>query len=700
MRKKKETAEEGPEKTAGQDGIPRRAFIKGLIAAGVIATLPNVNSAQESSNANQKTDGRNLYQKIISSRIKSGQMVPGKEIGIEVDHTLTHDLLGVMSYLQFEAMGIPRVRTKLSVSYVDHNLLQDGFENADDHRYLESVADKYGILYSKAGNGICHQVHVERFARPGWVLAGGDSHTPSSGAVGMLAMGAGGLDIAAAMGGGLFYMTYPKIIRINLNGEIADWASAKDVILEVLKQLTTKGNVGWAIEYGGTGLPFLTVPERQTIANMGAEAGVTTSIFPSDDVVRQFMKAQAREDQWVELKPDAGASYDRVININLSALEPSVAFPHSPENVKIVRLAGGIKVDQVLIGSCTNSSYRDLMVVATMLKGRKIHPSVSFGVVPGSRQVYTAIASNGALSDMVNAGARILESGCSFCNGSGQAPQSKGITVRTSNRNYVGRSATLDAEAYLVSPETAVATALTGKLTDPRELGLSYPKVQIPKKFPVDDSMIIKPTGKAEIRRGPNIGAPPINTAMPSSLKAKVAVKVGDKITTDHITPGGSINKYRSNIPKYAEYVFRDVSPKFAERCKANQKQGFASVIVAGLSYGQGSSREHAALCPMYLGVRVVMAHSIERIHMANLINFGIVPLVFTKAADYESIREGDELTIDDIAAELRKGAKTITAKNITQGKVYSLKIDLTERQRNIVQRGGLLNYIRETIKA
>ncbi len=693
-RKKNGSADKGSD-----SGIQRRTFLKGLLAAGVISALPWKSSAAEKDNSAQNGKGKNLYQKIIGSHLKTGEMVPGSEIGITVDHTLTHDLLGVMSYLQFEAMGIPSVRTKLSVSYVDHNLLQDGFENPDDHRYLESVADKYGILYSKAGNGICHQVHVDRFARPGWVLVGGDSHTPSSGSVGMLSMGAGGLDIAAAMGGGLFYMTYPKVMRINLNGTLSGWASAKDVILEVLRQLSTKGNVGWAIEYGGTGLPYLTVPERLSIANMGAEAGVTTSIFPSDDVVRQFLKAQEREDQWVELKPDADAPYDRVININLSALEPAVAFPHSPDNVKNVTQAGEIKVDQVLIGSCTNSSYRDLMVVAGMLKGRKIHPSVSFGIAPGSRQVLTAIASNGALADLVNAGARILESGCSFCNGSGQAPQSGGITVRTSNRNFTGRTATLDSKSYLVSPETAVATALTGKLTDPGKLGLAFPKVQMPDKFPVDDSMIIKPTGKAKIVRGPNIGAPPINTPMPSSLKAKVAVKVGDKITTDHITPGGSINKYRSNIPKYAEYVFRDVSPKFVELCKANKKEGVASVIVAGLSYGQGSSREHAALCPMYLGVRAVMAHTIERIHMANLINFGIVPLQFTKTSDYENIEEGDELAIDNIAGMLEKGAKTLAVRNISKGTVYSLKLDLTERQRNIVRRGGLLNYIKETIK-
>jgi aconitate hydratase len=694
--KDKECTEKGRELTCTKSEMKRRSFLKGLIAAGVVTTFPQVMPAYAKDSTSR---GKHLYQKIIASHLKTGEMIPGSEIGLLVDQTLTQDSLGVMSYLQFEAIGIPRVRTKLSVSYIDHNLLQDGFENADDHRYLETVADKYGILCSKAGNGICHQVHIDRFARPGWTLVGGDSHTPSSGAVGMLAIGAGGLDVAAAMGGGLFYMTFPKVMKINLNGSTPDWVSAKDVILEVMKQLTTKGNVGWAIEYGGTALPSLTVPERQTICNMGAEAGVTTSIFPSDEVVKHFMKAQAREDQWVELKPDVDAPYDRIVNINLSALEPSAALPHSPDNVKNVRQAGDVKVDQVLIGSCTNSSYRDLMIVANMLKGRKIHPSVSFGIAPGSRQVLAAIASNGALSDLVNAGARILEASCGFCNGSGQAPQSKGITVRTSNRNYKGRSATLDSESYLVSPETAVATALTGKLTDPRTLGISYPQVKMPDRFPVDDSMIIKPTGKSEILRGPNIGAPPTNTAMPNSLRAKVATKVGDKVTTDHITPGGWIVKYRSNTPKYAEFTFRDIDPKFVEKCKANQKQGMASVIVAGQSYGQGSSREHAALCPMYLGVRAVMAHSIERIHMDNLVNFGIAPLQFTNMADYASIREGDELVIDDISDKLEKGIKLIPVRNVTQGSVYSLKLELTERQRSIVRSGGLLNYIKETVK-
>jgi len=650
--------------------------------------------------AKQNAKGKNLYQKIVGSHLKIGEMLAGNEIGIEIDQTLTQDALGVMSYLQFEAIGVPRVRTKLSVSYVDHNLLQDGFENADDHRYLETVADKYGILYSKAGNGICHQVHVDRFARPGWALIGGDSHTPASGAVGMLAIGAGGLDIAAAMGGDLFFMTFPKVVRINLNGSLADWVSAKDVILEVLNLLSTKGNVGWAIEYGGDGLSSLTVPERSTIANMGAEAGVTTSIFPSDDIVKRFLKAQDREEQWLELLPDADATYDRVIDINLSALEPSVALPHSPDNVKSVRELSGIKVHQVLIGSCTNSSYRDLMVVASMLKGRKVHPSVSFGIAPGSRQVSTSIASNGALRDLLDAGARMLEAGCGFCNGTGQAPQTNGISVRTSNRNYIGRCGTKDSEVYLVSPETAVATALTGKLTDPRELGLVCPRIETPMSFPVNDSMILKPSGKAEIIRGPNIGAPPKNTPMPADLRAIVATKVGDKITTDDITPSGSINKYRSNIPKFSDYVFRDVDPQFVEKCNANQKQGIFSIIVAGLSYGQGSSREQAALCPMYLGVRAVIAHSIERIHKANLINFGIAPLLFANASDYESIRVGDELAIDNISEDLEKGADVLRIRNITQATELSIKVELTKRERAIVRSGGLLNHIKETAQS
>ena len=642
---------------------------------------------------------RNLYQKIVGAHLGSGEMKPGGEIGLIIDSTLTQDGLGVMAYLQYEAIGIPAVKTKLSVSYVDHQTLQDGFENADDHRYLEAVADKYGILYSRAGNGICHQVHLERFSRPGWTLLGGDSHTPTCGAVGMLAVGAGGLDVAVVMGGGQFFITYPKVLRINLNGSLRPWVSAKDIILEVLKVLTTKGNVGWAVEYGGSGLASLTVPERSVIANMGAETGVTTSIFPSDDATRRFFKAQQREDQWLELKPDPGAAYDRIIDIDLSAIEPNVALPHSPDKVKKVREVEPIKVHQVLIGSCTNSSYFDLMVVANMLKGRKIHPEVSFGIAPGSRQVLDMISANGALNVMVSAGARILESACGFCVGAGQAPQSGGVSVRTSNRNFEGRSGTLDAQVYLTSPETAVASALTGRLTDPSTLGLTYPKVELPASYAVDDSMIIKPTGKKEVRRGPNIGTPPANTPMPAELKVRVAIKVGDKITTDHIAPAGSVIKYRSNIPKYSTYIFRDVEPRFAQKCAANQKEGLASAIVGGLSYGQGSSREHAALCPMYLGVRAVIAKSVERIHLANLVNFGIVPMTFANPADYEDIKDGDILIVEDIQGTLSKMVDSVRVRNLTQGTQYTVKCDLTARQRAIVRAGGMLNFTKTGAK-
>jgi len=685
------------------EGIHRRTFLKELLTAGAVTSLSGMGlmdlGRAEVAAETGPAKERNLYQKIIGAHLGSGEMKPGAEISLIIDSTLTQDSLGVMAYLQYEAIGIPAVRTKLSVAYVDHQTLQDGFENADDHRYLETVADKYGVLYSRAGNGICHQVHLERFSRPGWTLLGGDSHTPTCGGVGMLAMGAGGLDVAVAMGGGQFYITYPKVMRINLNGSLRPWVSAKDIILEVLKVLTTKGNVGWVIEYGGSGLASLEVPERSIIANMGAETGVTTSIFPSDEVTRRFFKAQQREDQWLELKPDPGAAYDRIIDIDLSAIEPNVALPHSPENVKKVREVEPIKVHQVLIGSCTNSSYFDLMVVANMLKGRKINSEVSFGIAPGSRQVLDMISANGALHAMVNAGARILESACGFCVGAGQAPQSGGVSVRTSNRNFEGRSGTLDAQVYLTSPETAVAAALTGRLTDPATLGLTYPKVELPASYAVDDSMIIKPTGQKEVRRGPNIGTPPANTPMPAELRAKVAIKVGDKITTDHIAPAGSVNKYRSNIPKYSTYVFRDLEPRFAQKCAANQKEGLASAIVGGLSYGQGSSREHAALCPMYLGVRAVIAKSVERIHLANLVNFGIVPMTFASPADYDDIKDGDILIVEDIQGTLSKMVDSVRVRNLTQGTQYTVKCDLTARQRAIVRAGGMLNFTKTGAK-
>ncbi|HWR31223.1 MAG TPA: aconitate hydratase [Negativicutes bacterium] len=636
--------------------------------------------------------GQTCFEKIIATHLVSGTMTAGSEVGIRIDQTLTQDALGTMAYLQFEAMGVATVKTQ-SISYVDHNTLQDGFENADDHRYLQTVADKHGILYSKAGNGICHQVHLERFSRPGWTLLGSDSHTPTCGAVGMIAMGVGGMDVAVAMAGGAFYFTYPKTVRVNLHGQLQAWCTAKDVILELLRILTTKGNVGTVIEYGGDGLAFLSVPERATIANMGAELGVTTSIFPSDEQTRKFFRAQSREQDWQSLQPDTDAHYDRVLDLDLATLEPNVACPHSPDNVRKVKDIAGLKVDQVLVGSCTNSSYRDLMTVAAILKGKQVHPHVSFGVAPGSKQVLAMLAQNGALGDLIAAGARILESTCGFCVGCGQAPQSNGISLRTNNRNFEGRSGTKDGQVYLVSPETAVAAALTGQVTDPRDLGMELPQIMLPETYTVDDRLVVKPSGDAsvEVYRGPNIGEPPKNTAMPEKLQARVSIKVGDKITTDHIMPAGPFLKYRSNVPKYSGYVFYHLDPEFAAKCKQNRDQGMASVIVAGLSYGQGSSREHAALCPMFLGVRVLLAKSVERIHSANLINFGILQLTFADEADYDRIENGDELTIENLHEAVQQ--ETVVVRNVTRGYSFNTCCTLTPRQREIVLCGGLLNY-------
>jgi len=636
--------------------------------------------------------GENLWEKLVRTHLVSGEMAVGAEISIAIDQTLTQDSLGTMAYLQFEAMGISRVKTKLSISYVDHLTLQEGFENSDDHRYLQTVAAKHGIVFSKPGNGICHQLHLERFSRPGLTLIGADSHTPTAGAVGMLAMGAGGLDVAVAMGGGAFFLTYPRVVRINLTGELKSWSTAKDVILEILKILSTKGNVGTVIEYGGDGIQKLTVPERATITNMGAELGVTTSIFPSDEVTRAFFKAQQREGDWTEVKPDHDARYDRVIDIDLGSIEPNAAMPHSPDNVCKIREIAGLTVNQVLIGSCTNSSYRDLMIVAGLLKGKKAHPDVNFGVVAGTRQVLRMIAENGALNDIIDSGARILESTCGFCVGYGQSPESGAVSVRTNNRNFEGRSGTKDAKVYLVSPQAAVAAALTGKLTDPRDLGCEHPGVEQPKTFYVDDGLIIQPNnGEIEVFRGPNIGAPPNNTEMPPTLRAGVTIKLGDKITTDHIIPAGSVSRYRSNIPRSSEFTFRDVDPLFVAKCKENQAAGRASVIVARASYGQGSSREHAALCPMYLGVRAVLAQSIERIHAANLINFGIMPLLFNQAEDYDQIMDGDVLEITDTAAALQQ--RFFTVHNSTRDQRFLVTHSLTPRQAQIILCGGLLNF-------
>jgi aconitate hydratase len=645
--------------------------------------------------------GKNLVYKILESHLAEGKLEPGAEIAIRIDQTLTQDATGTMAYLQFEAMDVPRVRTELSVSYVDHNTLQDGFENADDHRYLMTVASRYGIHYSKAGNGICHQVHLERFGRPGKTLLGSDSHTPTGGGIGMIAIGAGGLDVAVAMGGGPFYLTCPKVVKVNFSGKLRPWVSAKDVILSILRMLTTKGNVGTVIEYGGDGVQSLSVPERATITNMGAELGVTTSLFPSDEITKAFLKAQRRGSEWTELAADADATYDRVIELDLGSMEPLMAKPHSPDNIGTMKELAGTKVDQVMVGSCTNSSYRDLMIVASMLKGRRVFPDVSFGVAPGSRQVLEMIAKNGALADIISAGARVLEATCGFCIGAGQAPKTEAVSVRTSNRNFEGRSGTRSAKVYLASPESAVAAALTGGIMDPRDLGIPYPEIEMPGQFWIDDSMILPPAKdplSVPVYRGPNIGDPPAAEPLPETITGVVAIKVGDKITTDHIMPAGSRLKYRSNIPKYAEFVFEGVDSGFSKKALENKKAGVHNVVIAGASYGQGSSREHAAICPMYLGVKAVVAKSFERIHAANLINFGILPLTFANEADYDSIGANDKIEIGDIKSALTKGAD-LMLKDTTNGKTVALKYSLSARQRDILLSGGMLNYTRSQSK-
>lgn len=636
--------------------------------------------------------GKNIFQKIISEHLVKGKMLVGEEIGIKIDQTLTQDALGAIAYLQFEALDIPRVRTELSVSYVDHLMFQQGPENADVHNYLRTVTDKYGILYSKPGNGICHQVHLERFSKPGCTLIGGDSHTVTSGAAGMVAMGAGGLDVAVAMGGGEFYFKYPKVIRIKLTGRLKDWSSAKDIILEVLRRITTRGNVETVLEYGGPGLDCLTAPERGTIANMGAETGVTASIFPSDEMTLEFFRQQGRERDWKAIYADEDAVYDGEIEINLSELEPLVALPHSPDNVKKVSEVEGLEVDQVLIGSCTNSSFKDLMMVSRILKGRKIHPDVSLGIVPGSKQVLSMLAQNGALGDMISSGARILESGCGFCIGHGQSPRNKGISVRTNNRNFKGRCGTQDSSVYLVSPETAAVTAIAGKLTHGAELGMEYPGIKLPDLYSLDDSMIILPTGKEGIYRSPVIGKPPYNAKMPEKLEAEVSIVVKDNINTDDIIPAGLTMNYRANIEKSCEFVFQFIDDKFVNNCRRIKEEKHAAVIIAGESYGQGSSREHAAMCPMVMGVRAVIAKSIERIHRANLINFGIMPLLFENADDYEGISPGDKLTIDNTSKAIFQ--PRITINNVTGNKTFTASNNLTRRQAEIILKGGLLNYV------
>ena len=641
--------------------------------------------------------GKNIVEKIVDAHVVEGDKVKGGSVAIKIDQTLTQDATGTMAYLQFEALGVPKVKTEVSVSYVDHNTLQQGFENADDHNYLQTVAYKHGIKYSRAGNGICHQVHLERFGKPGKTLLGSDSHTPTGGGIGMISMGAGGLDIAVAMGGGPFYISYPKVVKVNLTGRLQPWVAAKDVILKVLEILTTKGNVGWIVEYGGEGIASLSVPERATITNMGAELGVTTSVFPSDDKTKEFLIAQDRAEDWIELIADEDAEYDRVIEIDLSTLVPLFACPHSPDNIKTVEEFAGTKVDQVMIGSCTNASFKDLMLAAKALKGKKVHPETSVGVAPGSRQVFEMIAKNGALADLISAGARILESACGFCIGNGQAPKTNAFSIRTNNRNFYARSGTKSAQVYLASVETAVAAALTGVVTDPTKQGTEYPAFTMPKEFIIDDSMVLEPAvdGKdEEVFRGPNIGNPPTNAPLPESLNGVATLKVEDKITTDHIMPAGERLKYRSNVPEYSKYVFEPVDTEFPSRCSTNRDNGIHNVIVAGLSYGQGSSREHAALCPMYLGVKLVLAKSVERIHMANLINFGIVPTTFINEADYDSIEKDDKLVVTDFAGSLKNyDNDAMIIKNETKGIEFKVKISLTKRQRDIILTGGLLNY-------
>ena len=637
--------------------------------------------------------GMTLAQKILKNHLVSGEMIPGQEIGIRIDQTLTQDATGTMAYLEFEAMGVPRVKTERSVAYIDHNTLQSGFENADDHRFIGSVCKKHGIYFSRPGNGICHQVHLERFGIPGKTLIGSDSHTPTGGGIGMIAIGAGGMDVAVAMGGGTYYITCPKIVRVELTGSLRPWVAAKDVILEVLRRLSVKGGVGKIIEYCGEGVRTLSVPERATITNMGAELGATTSIFPSDETTRAFLKAQGREADYTPLCADADAVYDEVVEINLSELVPLAACPHSPDNVKSVEEIGPLKIDQVCIGSCTNSSLQDMLKVAHILKGKTVHPDVSLSIAPGSKQVLNMLAENGALAVMIDAGARILESACGPCIGMGQSPNSKGISLRTFNRNFGGRSGTKDGQIYLVSPEMAAASALTGVLTDPRELG-DMPEFKLPEVFTINDNMIVPPVpaedmDSVEVLRGPNIKPFPVSEPLAGEIDARCSLKVGDNITTDHIMPAGAkILPLRSNIPKISEYCFAVCDEKFHDRALELGK----SVIVGGSNYGQGSSREHAALAPLYLGVKAVLVKSFARIHMANLINAGIIPMTFADEADYDRIDQMDELSMKDVTAQIKAG-DTITVTNVTKGFNFTVRVDLSERQKEMLIAGGLLNY-------
>jgi aconitate hydratase len=639
--------------------------------------------------------------KILESHLVSGKLIPGEEIAIKIDQTLTQDATGTMAYLQFEAMGVDRVKTELSVSYIDHNMLQTDYKNPDDHKYLMSVAKRYGIWLSKPGNGICHQVHLERFAKPGKTLLGSDSHTPTAGGMGMIAIGAGGLEVASAMAGEPFYMRMPKIVGVHLKGKLPDWVTAKDIILELLRRLTVKGGVGKIFEYFGEGIKELSVPERATITNMGAELGATTSIFPSDEITRAYLKAQGREEDWVEILPDPDAEYDEIIEIDLSQLEPLIACPHSPDNVVPVREVEGIKVDQVVIGSCTNSSFVDLTRAAKLLEGRKVHPDVVFAVAPGSKQALELITQNGALLTFLKAGARILESACGPCIGMGFAPPSGGVSVRSFNRNFEGRSGTPDAKVYLASPEVCVACAIAGEIIDPRKLGIPWVKVEMPERFPYGDEAFIEPlpeeeAKKVEIYRGPNIKPLPEFDELPESIEGEVSLIVGDNITTDHIMPAGAkILPLRSNIYAISEYVYHYVDPDFVKRAKEIRDQkGKANIIVGGENYGQGSSREHAALAPRFLGVRAVIAKSFARIHHANLVNFGIVPLEFKNKEDYNKFSLGDELLIPDLKNRLREG-KEIVVINKTTGEEIVCTYNLTPKQVFVLLKGGLLNWIK-----
>lgn len=642
--------------------------------------------------------GLTLAEKILKAHLVDGEFVKGKEIGIRIDQTLTQDATGTMAYLEYEAMGVPRVKTEKSVAYIDHNTLQSGFENADDHRFIGSVTKKHGIYFSRPGNGICHQVHLERFGIPGKTLIGSDSHTPTGGGLGMIAIGAGGLDVAVAMGGGTYYITYPRIVKVELVGKLSPWVAAKDVILEVLRRMSVKGGVGKIIEYCGEGVKTLSVPERATITNMGAELGATTSIFPSDESTYAFMKAQRRENDWTPLCADEDAVYDEEILIDLSTLEPLVACPHSPDNVKTVKELEGMKIDQVCIGSCTNSSLLDMLKVAYILKGKTVHPDVSLSIAPGSKQVLTMLSDCGALSDMIDAGARILESACGPCIGMGQSPNSAGVSLRTFNRNFEGRSGTKDGKIYLLSPETAAASALTGVLTDPRSLG-EMPEFELPEFFTINDNMVASPIeeermDEVEVLRGPNIKPFPETTELDNELNVPCSLKVGDNITTDHIMPAGAkILPLRSNIPEISKHCFTVCDEKFPERAKSLG----ASIIVGGENYGQGSSREHAALAPLYLGIKAVLVKSFARIHRANLINAGILPLTFSDPSDYDSISLGDQLEVKSLRDSVKNGEDVIIL-NKTNGKEIVCKCELTDRNKDIILSGGLLGYTKNNI--